>query len=147
MDLDINGNLGHGFWIIANYGFADSLIDRFRSDGVPQANGGKRFPQAPKHISRIWITRSFNLSSDSKLNVSLGNRYVRHYFTNTANTTLVPSATTFDGAISLTRRQYDVQVNFANLLNRERYFVSVINGTQLYPGPPFNATVTLRYRF
>jgi len=32
-------------------------------------------------------------------------------------------------------------------LNKARYFTSVINSTQLYPGPPFNATMTLRYRF
>lgn len=147
MDLDIRGDLGRGFAVLANYGYADSLIDRFRTDGAPQVNGGKRFPQAPKHLSRIWITKSLNLGPETKLNFSLGGRHVRHYFTNTANTAIVPSATTFDGAISVTRRKYDVAVNFANLLNRQRYFVSQINSTQLYPGPPFNSTVTLRYRF
>ncbi len=89
-----------------------------------------------------------NVGQESKLNFSLWGRYVRaHYFTNSANTTIIPSATTFDGAVGLSRRKYDISVNFANLLNRERYFVSVINSTQLYPGPPINATLTLRYRF
>jgi outer membrane receptor for monomeric catechols len=147
MDLDVNGALGRGFAVIANYGYADSLIERFRTDGLPQTNGGNRFPQAPKHLSRIWLTKSLHLGQESRLNFSLGGRYVRHYFTNTANTAIVPSATTFDGAISLTRRKYDVVVNFANLLNAQRYFVSQINSTQLYPGPPINATLTLRYRF
>ena len=147
MDLDINGNLGRGFYLIANYAYADSLIDRFRTDGVLQTNGGKRFPHAPKHISRIWVTKSFNVSDNSRLNFSLGGRYQRHYFTNTANTTIVPSLTTFDGAVTLTRPKYDVGVNFTNLLNAQRYFTSVINGSQLYPGPPIAATLTVRYRF
>jgi len=147
MDLDINGDLGKGFLLVANYAYADGLIDRLRTDGQPQLNGGKRFPHAPKHISRIWLTKSVNVGEATKLNFSLGGRYQRHYFTNTANTAIVPSLTTYDGGVSLNRTKYDVQVNFANLLNRERYFVSQINSTQLYPGPPFNATLTLRYRF
>jgi iron complex outermembrane receptor protein len=147
IDFDVNGNLGRGFTLIANYGYADSLIERLRTDGLPQTNGGKRFPQAPKHLSRIWLTKSFDVGRESRLNFSLGGRYVRHYFTNSANTAMVPSATTFDGSVSLTRRTYDVVVNFANLLNAQRYFVSQINSTQLYPGPPINATLTLRYRF
>ena len=35
-----------------------------------------------------------------------------HRHTNTANTFILPSATTFDGAISLSRTKYDVGVNF-----------------------------------
>lgn len=88
-----------------------------------------------------------DVGEETKLNFSLGGRYVRHYFTNSANTTIMPSLTTFDGAVSLTRKKYDLQVNLGNLLNKARYFTSVINSTQLYPGPPFNATMTLRYRF
>ncbi len=147
MDFDAKGDVGNGFWITANYSFADSLIDRFQANGMPQTNGGKQFPHAPKHISRIWVTRSFKFGEDTRLNVSLGGRYQRHYFTNTANTTIVPSLTTFDGAITLTRKRYDIGVNFSNLLNAERYFDSVINGSQLYAGQPISATLTTRYRF
>jgi outer membrane receptor protein involved in Fe transport len=42
---------------------------------------------------------------------------------------------------------YDVSANLENLLNVKRYFVSQINGAQLYPGQPFNTTLTVRYRF
>jgi hypothetical protein len=47
----------------------------------------------------------------------------------------------------MTRRKYDVGVNFTNLLNANRHFYSVINGSQLYPGQPLSATLTVRYRF
>ena len=35
----------------------------------------------------------------------MGGHYIRHFFTNTANATIVPSVTKFDGAVSVTRRQ------------------------------------------
>jgi outer membrane receptor protein involved in Fe transport len=147
MDFDAKGDLTHGFYLTSNYAYADSLIDLLRADGVPQANGGKRFPHAPKHMGRAYATKTFKLGENTRLNVSLGAHYQRRYFTNTANTSIVPSETTMDGAVGLLRTRYDIQVNFSNLLNAERYFTSVINGTQLYPGQPISATLTLRYRF
>jgi iron complex outermembrane receptor protein len=147
MDFDAQGDLSHGFMLIANYAYADSLIDRFREDGVPQANGGNRFPNAPKHISRIWLTKSVKLGETTRLSFSAGGRYQAHYYTNTANTFILPSQTTFDGAITMSRMKYDVGVNFSNLLNAERYFVSQINSSQFYPGSAFMAALTMRYRF
>jgi len=147
IDYDAKGDLTHGFFLTANYSYADSLIDRFRSDGVPQTNGGKRFPHAPRHMGRVYATKSFKLDETTRLNLSLGAHYQRHYFTDTANTTMVPGETTMDGGISLQRSNYDIQANFSNLLNAQRYFTSVINGSQLYPGQPISATLTLRYRF
>jgi outer membrane receptor protein involved in Fe transport len=40
-----------------------------------------------------------------------------------------------------------MQLNAQNLLDRQRYFVSQINGSQLYPGQPINVFATFRYRF
>ena len=61
---------------------------------------------------------------------------------------VMPDRTTFDGAVTLRRGPYDIQLNLGNLLDRDRYYVSQINGGGLlYPGPPFNAQLTLRYRF
>ena len=60
----------------------------------------------------------------------------------------MPSRTTFDGSLSVQRAHYSLALNVANLTNRRRYFVSQINsGGLLYPGQPFNASVTVRYRF
>jgi outer membrane receptor protein involved in Fe transport len=42
---------------------------------------------------------------------------------------------------------WDITVNLMNLTNNQNYIVSQINSSQFYPGPPFNASVTLRYRF
>lgn len=147
-DVDLQGELGGGVRVLANWGYADSLIDRLRSDGTPQPQAGLRFPHAPKHTARIWLGRSFRLNDETDLQVNLGGRHVGDYFLNTANTLVMPSRTTFDGAVNLRRGPYDITVNLSNLTNRERYYVSQINGGGLlYPGQPFNATLTLRYRF
>ena len=82
------------------------------------------------------------------MTVGLGSRYVGDYFTNAINTIVLPSRLTFDGVVSLRVDTVDVAVNLVNITNNERYFVSNINsGNQFYPGQPFNATVTVRYRF
>ena len=147
-DIDIQGELGGGFSLLANYGYADSMIDKYRTDGVLQTNGGKRFPHAPKHTARLWITKAFRIGNSTTVMASIGNRYVYRYFTNTANTILVPSRGTLDGAVGVRRGKYDVTVNLANITNKKHYFVSQINGGgQLYPGQPSGATVTIGYRF
>lgn len=53
----------------------------------------------------------------------------------------------FSGAVGLHRKKYELQLNAENLLDRQRYFVSQINGTQLYPGQPINLFATIRYKF
>ena len=147
-DIDIQGNVGGGFFLLANWGYADSKIEPLRADGTPQVNAGRRFPHAPKHTGRIWMTRAFRFEGGTSISFSLGNRYVGRYFLNAANTAIMPSRGTMDGAINVRRGKYDVSVNLANLTDKERYFVSQINGGGLlYPGQPINATLTLRYRF
>ena len=82
------------------------------------------------------------------LSVNVGGRHVSEYFLNTANTFVMPERTTFDAAAVLRRGAYDIGVNIANLTDRERYFVSQINGGGLlYPGERFNAKLVVRYRF
>jgi outer membrane receptor for monomeric catechols len=147
-DLDIQGDLGWGVSLLANYGYADSKIDQLRADGMPQANGGRRFPHAPKHTGRIWLTKSFSVGDSTRVTASLGNTYQYSYFANAANTVRVPSVGTMDGAVGVRRGKYDVAVNFGNITNKEHYFVSQINGGgQLYPGQPFSAMLTVGYRF
>ena len=134
--------------MLANWGWADSFNDDFRTNGAPQPNAGLRFPHVPKHTARLWLGKSFTLGDATLLGVNLGGRYQSTYFLNTANTLVMPELLTFDGAISLRYRAYDVALNFTNLTDRDRYYVSQINsGGLLYPGRPFGTQLTVRYRF
>jgi iron complex outermembrane receptor protein len=147
-DLDINGDVGAGFSVLAAYGYANSIIDPLRADGQPQVNGGLQFPNAPTHTGRLSVSKAIRLGSATGMRLNIGYRHVSEYFLNTANTLVMPPRDTIDAAVSVHRGQYDISLNLANLTNRSQYFVSQINsGGQLYPGQPFNATATIRYRF
>jgi len=146
LDLDLEGQMGHGVRAVLSYGYADALYDNFRTGNTDLA--GKRQQLGPRHTSRAWGTRSFRLNQLSSVTVGLGARYVGEYFTDSANTITLPSRFTLDGLVSFRIRELDLALNLINLTNNERYYVSNINsGNQFYPGQPFNATLTLRYQF
>jgi outer membrane receptor protein involved in Fe transport len=44
------------------------------------------------------------------------------------------------------RKKWEYDLNVVNLFDR-RYWVSAIDDTQVYPGPPINVSGTIRYRF
>lgn len=146
-DVDLEGNLSGGYHLLGSYGYADPKFDDFRSTATGTNLAGNRLQHAPAHTARLWGTKSFTLDGKASLFVSLGGRYVHDYFTNSTNTITLPSRLTFDGAIGFRQRVWDVTVNLVNLTNQASYFVSVINSSQFYPGQPFNASVTLRFRF
>ncbi len=147
VDFDLEGTLGRGFRAAASYGFAEPVFDDFKQSATGANLRGNRLPHAPKHTARFWGTKSFPVSQRSSVAVSLGGRFVEKYFTNSTNTFTLPDRVTFDGAVSFRTTAWEVGVNLVNLTNKERYFVSQINGSQFYPGQPFSATLTLRYRF
>jgi len=147
-DFDLEGSLGRGYRAVASFGFADPIYDDFKSSATGANLRGNRLPHAPRQTARVWGTKSVQVGERSTVTMSLGGRYVSEYFTNSANTITLPSRLTFEGAVGFRRLAWDVVVNVMNLTNKERYFVSQINGgNQLYPGPPFNASVTIGYRF
>lgn len=146
LDVDLEGSIGHGVRLVASYGYTDPKYDEFRQ-GTTDLAGNKQ-QLAAAHSGRLWGTKSLRLTDTRSLAIGLGARYVGEYFTNAANTIVLPDRLTFDGVVSVRMRDWDVAVNLANLTNNERYFVSNINsGNQFYPGPPFNATLTIGYRF
>ena len=146
VEFDLQGDLRYGMRATANYGFADAKFDDFRTATVVLS--GLRQPNAPKHTGKVFLTKGWRLGEFSKITGSLGGRYSARYYANQTNTNLVPSRLTFSAAAGLVQPRYDVTVNVENFTNRQRYFVSQINGGgQLYPGAPFAATLTFRYRF
>ena len=147
VDFDLEGSLGHGIRAIASYGFADPQYDDFKSSATGANLAGNQLAHAPRHTARVWGTKSLSLTKTVGLTASLGGRYVSDYFTNSANTVTLPSRLTFDSAVGVRLSALDVTVNLMNLTNNQDYFVSQINTSQFYPGAPFNASVTLRYRF
>lgn len=77
---------------------------------------------------------------------ALGGQYVGRMFSD--NTNLIPLGGYFlaDAAVTWRRELWEVGFNVANLFNKERYFPTSIYDTQLYPGSPLSATISLRWR-
>ncbi|OFV98647.1 MAG: hypothetical protein A3H28_10470 [Acidobacteria bacterium RIFCSPLOWO2_02_FULL_61_28] len=143
VDLDINGEIGRGIRLVANYGYTLPRFDKyFESNGTLDLSGFRpQFTQ--RHAANLWITRSWK----SGLTASVGTRYLSSVFTDNANTIRLGGWTTFSGALGFRRSFYDWSLNAENLFNRQRYFVAQINSNQVYPGAPINVFTKLVFRF
>lgn len=145
IDMDINGNIGKGWRVIANYGYTLPRFDRFlASQGRVDLSGFRpRFTQ--RHATNFWLTKAWL----NGITASVGQRYLSSMFVDNANTqnTRLGGYTTFSGAISYRRANYQIGLNADNLLGRDRYFLAGINDNQIYPGPPLNVSASLRFFF
>ena len=142
IDLDINGDIGQGIRLDANYGYTLPRFDEFFARGEDLSGNRPRFGQ--RHAANLWLTKGWA----SGFTASVGMRYLSSVFANNANTVRFGGWTVFNGSVGYRRSIYEWSVNAENLFNRQRYFVSEINnGTQIYPGPPINVFTTVRFRF
>ena len=143
LDLDINGDLGRGIRLIANYGYSLPRFDEyFESSGASDLSGN-RPAYVQLHAANLWLTKIWN----SGFTASIGTRYLGPMLTNNANTIRLGGWTTFSGAVGFKRDFYEWSLNAENLFNRERYFTGSDYDNQVYPGPPINVFTTIRFRF
>lgn len=145
VDIDINGQIGKGVRLIANYGYTLPRFDNFFASNRTVNLSGFRPRFTQRHATNLWLTKAWN----NGFTASVGNRYLSSMFVDNANTQnfKLGGWTTFSGAVSYRRGWYQIGVNAENLLNRERYFVAGIYDTQVYPGTPINVSATLRFWF
>lgn len=145
LDLDINGNIGKGIRLIANYGYTLPRFDSFFASNRTVNLSGFRPRFAQRHATNLWLTKAWN----SGFTASVGSRYLSSMFSDNANTQnyRLGGFTTFSGAVSYRRRFYQVSVNADNLFGRDRYFIGGIYDTQVYPGAPLNVSATLKMFF
>lgn len=145
LDMDINGQIGKGIRLIANYGYTLPRFDSFFAANRTINLSGFRPRFTQRHATNLWLTKAWN----NGFTASIGNRYLSSMFVDNANTQnyKLGGWTTFSGAVSYRRGWYQIGVNAENLFNRERYFVAGIYDTQVYPGTPINVSATLRFWF
>ncbi len=143
VDFDLEGDLGRGLRVVANYGYTLPRFDRFFiSNGAVDLSGFRpRFTQ--RHAANAWVTRNWRAGAFA----SAGMRYLSSMFTNNSNTVRLGGFTVFSGAAGLRRSAWEWSINAENLLGRSRYFIAGIYDNQIYPGGPVNVFTTIRYRF
>lgn len=143
LDMDINGQIGKGVRLIANYGYTLPRFDSFYASNRTINLSGFRPRFTQRHATNLWLTKTWN----SGFTASAGSRYLSSMFVDNANTQnyKLGGWTTFSGAVSYRRGFYQIGVNADNLFNKERYFVAGIYDSQVYPGTPINVSATLRF--
>lgn len=135
-EWELKGNVGWNTTLSANYGYTQAWFSNFTG-----RNG--RIPNfVPKHSAGFWATKAWQ----NGLGVSLGNRYRGPTFADNSNVYRMGGWTTWDASVAFRQPRYDWSLNFENMFNRQRYFVSAIYDQQLYPGSPINFYTTFRVR-
>jgi outer membrane receptor protein involved in Fe transport len=90
----------------------------------------------------VWATKWFK----ERVGLAVGANYVGKMFSDNANQVRLGNYILADAAVFLRLKQAEFAVNLNNLFNRRRYFNTAIYDFQLYPGAPFNALFTVRWK-
>lgn len=145
-ELEIRARASQRLNVFANYGFTQSAFDDFNSedgDGAVLQLRGFVPGLVPRHTARLWT----NYELPRGFDVSAGSRYISKRSADQFDHFFMGGFTTWDAAVRYRRERFEASVNFMNVLNKTHYFISAIDDTQIYPGPPIDVAVTLRYRF
>jgi TonB-dependent siderophore receptor len=143
IDFDATGNLGWGVTAVATYGYTLPRFDDYFTANRTINLTGFRPRFTYRHAANLWLTKMWK----SGITTSVGTRYISSQFVDDPDTVRLGGYTLFSGAIGYRRGIYELRLNAENLSDRQRYFDSGINGTQVYPGAPFNVFATVRLRF
>jgi iron complex outermembrane recepter protein len=143
VDFDVNGEIGKGIHVIANYGYTlPRFDDYFESNGLLNLKGFQpKFTH--KHAANVWLTKAWK----GGFTTSIGSRYLSSVFNDNADTVRLGGWTVFNGAVGFRRSNYEWSLNAENLFNRHRYFLPAQYTNQVYPGQPINVFTTVRFHF
>ncbi len=142
VDFDAIANLEHGIRINGNYGYSSPRFDNYSTSNGSVILTGKRPDFTQRHAVNLWLTKQWIYTISS----SLGMRYQSASFIDNANTFRLGGFTTFQGALSYTRKSYNFSLNAENLFDRRRYFPAGLYQNQVYPGAPISVYATIRFR-
>lgn len=133
--------------VIAGYSYTDARFKDFIEGGGVNLKGNRLF-YAPDHQANLWATYRFaKHAADNGFNVSLGGNLMGNSYADNENTVKLPSYTIINAAIHYQFKHAEIGLNVNNVFNKTEYFVSAINGNQLYPGKPANYLASIRYKF
>ncbi len=145
-EADLKGRVSRKLSIRAAYGFTQAQFKDFEledGDGVVRNLRGRAPAFVPRHTVSFWGV--YDVSSS--LQVAIGQRYIARAPVNNFNYFFMGGYTLWDAAVFYRKSKWEYSVNLNNALNKERYLVASINDFLVYPGKPFDATGTIRFRF
>jgi len=147
IEEDLTYTMNVHFSMIAGYSYTNARFTDYIEGGNLNLKGNRLF-YAPDHQANLWATYRFAQHlGDNGFNFSLGGNYTGNSYADNENTVKLPSYTIINAAIHYQFKHAEIGLNVNNVFNKTEYFVSAINGNQLYPGKPANYLASVRYKF
>ncbi|HUR98913.1 MAG TPA: TonB-dependent siderophore receptor [Pyrinomonadaceae bacterium] len=138
-ELNMNGNPLRKWTITGGYAFQDAFI----SSSTTAAVAGKQVAQVPRHSFTLW--NKYQVLK--RLSAGIGLIRRSDIFASIDNTVVLPAYTRVDAAVFYNfNEHWRLQANMENLLDT-RYYQNADNNTNISPGSPRAAKVTLVARF
>ncbi|MDT4328291.1 TonB-dependent siderophore receptor [Methylomonas sp. MED-D] len=130
IEMDVAGQLGGGFSLIASYAFTDARITQ---DGALSGNIGHRLPNVAEHSGSTWLKYAFQHQALSGLQLGIGAYLAGKREGDNANSYQLPGYVRVDTSVGyslhLGASKLTTQLNVYNIFDK-RYFVA---------GEPYNA--------
>jgi len=140
LELGMAGRITDAWQVMGGYAYQNGEISTTQSASV---RAGNRLAQLPEHSASLWNRYDLN----DTFGMGLGIIHRGAIFANVDNTVELPAFTRFDGALYWTLNpSMQLQLNVENLGNK-RYFASAHSNSNISPGAPRSAWVTVNYRY
>lgn len=140
VEFGIAGRITEAWQLMGGYAYQTGEITSTQSAA---ARAGNRLAQLPEHSASLWNRYDIN----DAFGVGLGIIHRGEIFANVDNTVALPAFTRFDGALYWTLNpSMQLQLNVENLGNK-RYFASAHSNSNITPGAPRSAWVSVNYRY
>lgn len=139
VELSLAGKLTDKWQIIGSYAWLDARTIL----SVPGTPAGRVLPQTPETSLGLWNRYDFN----DRWGVALGATYRSESYASISNAVTLKSYARYDGAVFYRfDPRFSIQLNIENLFDKT-YFPSAHSDTNITPGAPRAAYVTLNFKF
>ena len=140
VELGLAGRVTDAWQLMGGYAYQTGEITATQSTTVIEGN---RLAQLPRHSASLW--NRYDITP--VIGVGLGIVYRGSIYANVDNKVELPAFTRFDAALYWTLNpMLQVQMNIENVTNT-RYFASAHSNSNISPGAPRSAWVSLNYHF
>ncbi|MEZ0388034.1 MAG: TonB-dependent siderophore receptor [Verrucomicrobium sp.] len=133
--------LAPGWDLIAAYAYTDARVTE--DENLPV---GARLPGVPKHSFSGWMKYTLQDGPLKGFGAGLGGRYLTRQAGDLFNTFDLPSYGVVDAALFYEGKDFRVQVNFNNILDKQ-YYVGSYDALLVQPGRPFNVSASVTWKF
>ncbi len=139
VELSLAGNLTEKWQVIGSYAWLDART--VRTIGTTPA--GRVLPQTPETSFGLWNRYDFT----DRWGVALGVSFRSESFASISNAVTLKSYARYDGAVYYKfDERFSAQLNVENLFDKA-YFPSAHSDSNISPGAPRSAYVTLNFKF